>query len=63
MEQVAKVGTQTRKLVGVERSGGEGNTDGRGVGWGGTQQLLSVGRESTGRASFFLAAHASSTGL
>lgn len=31
LEQVAKVGTQTRKLVGVEQSGGEGNTDGRGT--------------------------------
>lgn len=48
MERVAKVGTQTRKMVGVER---------------GREQLQSAGSESAERAALFPVAHASGTAL
>lgn len=54
LEQVAKVGTQTRKLVGVERSAGEGNTDGRGVGWGGDDTAAAECRQGVNGKSLLL---------
>lgn len=49
LEQVAKVGTQTRKLVGVDR--------------GRVARTAAVRSESAERASFLLVAHASGTVL